>query len=283
MRYLVPVFALELAGCQDIERVAIGAQAQADRVANAHGFAARRYAGGPFELLGYERFARAAVPVLTVYLESDGYIRIAPTRISPDPTPLRPLTLEMAARDDSASVLYLARPCQYQSPERLKACDPLYWDVRRFSPEVVEALAQALDAAKARARAERLVLIGYSGGGTLAALLAARRSDVAGFVTLAAPVDVDAWVRHHNISPVTGSLDAAALSRLARVRQIHLAGANDWQVPPHLIDSYLRRLPDRAQARAATIPAQDHDCCWVAAWPDLLAREIRPWLGAASR
>jgi hypothetical protein len=85
-------------------------------------------------------------------------------------------------------------------------------------------------------------------------------------------VDVDAWVLHHNISPVTGTLDAAALARLARVRQIHLAGAGDWQVPPHLIDAYLRRLPDRAQARAVAIPAQDHDCCWVAAWPDLLAR-----------
>lgn len=283
MRYAFLAAALVLAACQDIERLAIGAQAQADRVAVAGGFAAHRYAAGPFELLAYERFARAGDPTLTVYLESDGHIRITPTRLSPDPTPLRPLTLEMAARDDSASVLYLARPCQYQSAERLRACNPLYWDVRRFSPEIVDALSQALDQAKRRARAERLVLIGYSGGGTLAALLAARRDDVAAFATLAAPVDVDAWVRHHAISPVTGSLDASALARLARVRQIHLAGAEDWQVPPHLIDAYLRRLPDRAQARATSVAGQNHDCCWVAAWPDLLAREIRPWLGVGAR
>ena len=181
--------------------------------------------------------------ILIVYLESDGYIRVSPTVLSPDPTPLRPIALELAALDDSASVLYLARPCQYLSDERRRTCNPLYWDTRRFSPEVVAALSDALDQAKERAKAQRLVLVGYSGGGTLANLLAVRRDDIVGIATVAAPLDVDAWVRHHRISPVTGSLDATMRAKLAGVRQIHFAGARDWQVPPTLLDSYMRALP----------------------------------------
>lgn len=273
---------LFLTACQDVERIVVGAQSQADSLAARHGFRGERYQAGPFELLAYERFAPGE-RTLTVYLESDGHIRLTRTQISPDPTPLRPLLLDMAARDSAPSVLYLARPCQYQSAERLRGCNPLYWDVRRFSPEVVDALSAALDRAKTRARAERLVLVGYSGGGTLALLLAVKRDDVAAIATVAAPLDVDAWVRHHNISPVTGSLDAAALARLARVRQAHLTGVRDWQVPPHLAEAYARRLPDRGQTRVTAIQGQDHDCCWVESWTRLLAEEVRPWLAPALR
>jgi hypothetical protein len=270
-----------LAGCQDVERTFVGSLAQAERVAARAGFQGERYPAGQFELLGFERFAAGPAATLIVYLESDGFIRTNRTTLSSDPTPLRPLTLEMAAQDDSPKLLYLARPCQYQSAERLRGCSPLYWDVRRFSPEVVAGLSQALDRAKIRARAQRLVLIGYSGGGTLAALLAARRDDVDAIATIAAPLDVDAWVRHHAISPVEGALDAAALTALGRTRQIHVTGTDDWQVPPNLTGAYLRRLPAREQVRLVEMPRHNHDCCWVESWPGLLAREVRPWLAAA--
>ncbi len=228
-----------------------------------------------FELLGYERMGRSHD--LIVYLESDGNIRLTPTVLSSDPTPLRPIALELAVQDDSPSLLYLARPCQYLSDAQRRECNPLYWDTRRFSPEVVAALSDALEQSKARFNARRLILVGYSGGGTLANLLAGHRDDVVGLVTVAAPLDVDAWVRHHRISPVTGSLDAAMRTKLAQVRQIHFAGARDWQVPPVLLETYMRTLPPTV-ANARILSDQDHDCCWGAVWQRLLSVGVRPWL-----
>jgi pimeloyl-ACP methyl ester carboxylesterase len=62
---------------------------------------------------------------------------------------------------------------------------------------------------KQRSGSTRLTLVGYSGGGTIAVLLAARRSDVAEVITVAANLDVGYWTQRDGLSPLTGSLDPA--------------------------------------------------------------------------
>jgi pimeloyl-ACP methyl ester carboxylesterase len=164
------------------------------------------------------------------------------------------------------------------------ACHPAFWTNERFAPVVVEATSAAIDSLMRAAQARELVLVGYSGGGVLAALVAARRNDVVGLVTVASPLDHARWTSLHSISPLRGSLSPVDFAaRLAAIPQIHLLGARDEIVPRAPVDSYVARLPDRTRSRVVSVPGQTHDCCWVGAWRDLLAREIQPWLAQAAR
>ena len=51
------------------------------------------------------------------------------------------------------------------------------------------------------------------------------------------------------------------------LRQIHLVGERDRNVPPMLVWNFASALPN---AEVRVIPAFDHRCCWVDAWPMLL-------------
>jgi pimeloyl-ACP methyl ester carboxylesterase len=115
----------------------------------------------------------------------------------------------------------------------------------------------------------RITLIGYSGGGVLALLIASRLDAVDQVITVAANLDVEAWAAHHAYSPLAGSLNPAVLAPLpARVHQLHLAGARDRQVPPATVASFLARNP---AASFRIIEGFDHRCCWIEQWPEILA------------
>jgi pimeloyl-ACP methyl ester carboxylesterase len=116
---------------------------------------------------------------------------------------------------------------------------------------------------------QRLVLIGYSGGGTLAMLLAERLGPVA-VVTIGANLDVDAWARYHDYTPLRGSLDPGRRPPLsAEIFQLHLAGGKDTNVPPDLISPVVTRHP---HAEFLVIRDYDHRCCWEKIWSSILAR-----------
>src|SRR3546814_2839304 len=63
------------------------------------------------------------------------------------------------------------------------------WTSARFSDGVIVSMSDALDRLKEEAGASSLDLVGYSGGGGVAVLLAARRRDVVSIVTIAGNLD----------------------------------------------------------------------------------------------
>ncbi|MBY0406928.1 MAG: hypothetical protein K2Q01_04500, partial [Rickettsiales bacterium] len=77
----------------------------------------------PYELQGFERITQASLPV-RVYIEGDGNAWLTRSQPSPDPTPFVPVALQLALRDPSANVAYIARPCQYITGP---ACDIPVW------------------------------------------------------------------------------------------------------------------------------------------------------------
>ncbi len=243
-------------------------RAQADRIAAEAGFVKAYLPAGRFTLTSYRRYAQEpAGAELVVYIEGDGRAWTSRGRVSADPTPARPVALELAARDPAPSVIYLARPCQYTTPETNRNCRPTYWAHRRFAPEVVDAVEEALSRAKRESGAERIHLVGYSGGGVVAALAAARRRDVASLVTVAAPLDLEAWTAHHGLTPLAGSLDPARDAEgLERVPQRHLVGADDDVVPPRIVESFARRRLSAAPRPIEAIEGYGHRCCWRDGW-----------------
>jgi pimeloyl-ACP methyl ester carboxylesterase len=136
---------------------------------------------------------------------------------------------------------------------------------------VVASLAAAARRILQARGAERIVWLGYSGGGALAMLLAARVPETAGVVTVAANLDVDAWADRQGWDRLTGSLNPARQPPLpSPVYQRHYAGARDRVVPVAAAPPSLALV---------VVPEYDHRCCWTSLWPAVLAdleRGLRP-------
>ena len=236
----------------------------ADR-ASALGFDASRVEGDGFAHVVF----RPATPrpnggrVLHVYLDGDGtpWEHGGPAA---DPTPRDPLVLRLMSLDRAPSV-YLGRPC-YHGLATAPRCVPALWTDARYSEVVVGSLAVAARRLLSVTGRAEIVWLGYSGGGTLAMLLAGRLPETAGVVTVAANLDVDGWAEMRSHSRLTGSLSPARQPPLpSRIYQRHYAGGQDQVVPPEIVAR--GGVPPES---FSVIPKYDHVCCWVKLWPRVL-------------
>ncbi len=255
-----------LAGCAAVEGFGGSRQAVLEW-SLPHGFAEMPVAAGRFNLLALVRGGGS--DLVSIYIEGDGAAWSTAYHPPRDPTPAKPVALALAAADPAPAVVYLGRPCQYLDSMALLGCDSAYWTGGRFAPEVIVAYGAAIDLIKRRTGASRIILAGYSGGGVIAALLAARRDDVRALVTVAAPLAVAEWTAWHGVSPLKASLDPADPGENASLpRAVHFVGANDRTVPAVVVESFIRRKGGRIES----IPGFDHECCWARDWAKLLAR-----------
>lgn len=262
---LVMVALAGLGGCARLAYLS-GSRTQLEGWASAHGWQVQAARQADFDLLVLLR-QRLPASSLTVYIEGDGAPWPSAFRPPRDPTPLQPLALLLAERDPAAAVAYLGRPCQYLQAQALAGCDSHYWTDRRFAPEVLAALNLALMRLKQQTGAAQLRLVGYSGGGVLATLLAQQRPDVTGLITVAAPLALDEWARLQGLSALHGSLDPlVAVGELPPA--VHFVGSQDRQVPPAVVAHFV----SRRGGHLAQLPGFDHTCCWLQAWPGLLTR-----------
>jgi pimeloyl-ACP methyl ester carboxylesterase len=229
--------------------------------------------GAPFTHRVYSNSAAASTTAKTlhIYVDGDGNPWIGPGRPAADPTPRNPLVLRLMAGDPSPAV-YLGRPCHAETMDQ-GSCGVWDWTHGRYAEKIVASMAEATRRIIANRTFDRLVLIGFSGGGTLAMLMAERIPGLTDVVTLAGNLDVEAWTRQHGYSALTGSLDPAKLRPLRRgIRQWHWIGADDRRVPPELLLGAVQSGP---HVRVTVLPGMDHTCCWEETWPRLL-REITP-------
>jgi pimeloyl-ACP methyl ester carboxylesterase len=203
---------------------------------------------------------------LNVYLDGDGIPWRGYAQPALEPTARDPLVLRLMALDPGPAV-YLGRPC-YLGVYEPARCIPWHWTHGRYSETVVASMVQALHRIIDRQRVDELTLIGYSGGGALAMLIAPRLVGVSRVITLAANLDLKAWVDHHGYSPLSGSLDPAQQPPLpTHIAQWHWVGGHDRAVPPAVVE---KGLAHQSGAHFEVIPAIDHACCWEAHWPRLL-------------
>lgn len=233
----------------------LGDTERAEAELGAAGFAHHRRASADFPVHAWLRTRGSAT--LTVVIEGDGASWFNPGWPPPDPTPESSQAAALALALPGL-VAYLARPCQF---EMTSACRIAHWTSARFAPELVDALDETLNQLKRAAGATRLRLVGHSGGGVMAALLATRRADVIGVVTLMAPLAVAEWTRQLELSPLSG-LDPMRQMAL-NVPAVHVAGGRDSIVPAVIVRAYVAAKG----GEYAEWPEADHAC-----WPVESAR-----------
>ncbi len=219
--------------------------------------------GSPFPLVLAGPQQRVQGQRLRVYLESDGHAWATPSQPSLDPSPHSLLVANLAFADPTPN-LYLARPCQFISAP---TCTIALWTNRRYAEEVVHSLDQTLDQLKARYANQDFELIGYSGGATLALLLAVRRDDIALVQTLAGNLSPRRWVQVQQLSPLTGSLEPLdQRQRLAHIPQRHLLGDVDPVIPQVLLTDYQQALGLTDCLETVILPQVGHADGWPQAW-----------------
>lgn len=247
-----------------------------ENFAQSHQMTRVEIASGPSNLVVFyndaARTLRSSVSgklaTLHVYLEGDGTPWIDGTHVAADPTPQDALALRLMARDEQPSV-YITRPCAHGNSTKA-GCSPVLWTHARYGVAVLDRIAHAIRRVAADANKPNIVLIGYSGGGVLAMLLASRVEQVAGVLTVAANLDTEAWARAHGYSALSGSLNPARQPPLPEsIAQYHAAGGRDENVPPQQIAAAVAAQPKAAFEVFETF---DHACCWEDEWPEILRR-----------
>jgi len=243
----------------------------ADILATNAGWHKLRLPTSRFLLIAYAPETTTGSPTLTIYIEGDGLAWVTGSTPSDNPTPRTPLALELALKHKQSPAAYLARPCQYVQGNDQQNCEQRYWTNARFAPEVIIASNQAITELKRQFNADKLVLVGYSGGGAVAALVTAKRDDVIQLITVAGNLDHQAWTKLHDMQPLSGSLNAAdSWLKLLNIPQLHLVGGSDDIVPLAVAESYRSRFPDDNRPGVIVINGFDHHCCWVQQWPALI-------------
>lgn len=236
-----------------------------DEYVGSNSFTAYWQDGSGFRHWLVEKKAGQSGGVLRVYIGGDGTPWLLGRYVNDDPTPRNPIALKLMKYDSQQS-LYLGRPC-YHGLEA--ACDSSLWTSARYSPEVVDSMVSALEKylSENRARGEKGVeLVGYSGGGALAMLLASRVDAVTKVVTVAGNLDHFAWTKRLSYLPLHESLNPIDQPPLADVDAVHIVGRED----KNILAATVKEFVSRKGGKYIELDGFDHSCCWETAWPSLL-------------
>ncbi len=205
--------------------------------------------------------------VLHVYLDGDGTPWIRNRWVATDPTARNPLILRLMKLDTMPSLL-LGRPCYYDLKHRV-GCDNKYWTSHRYSRLVVDSMVSVLNQWLDKHKFKKVVLIGYSGGGSLAMLIAGDIQKVSKVVTVAANLDIAAWSHYHGYLTLKESLNPADEMLLSKkIKQYHFAGQDDAEVPASIIEEFAN---NQGNASFYKVEKQDHASNWESVWLYILS------------
>ncbi|MES2214472.1 MAG: alpha/beta hydrolase [Pseudomonadota bacterium] len=257
-----------LSGCQTY---VLGRHKAAERIGERYHMTQRLVKGDKFWLMTYQRITNPQAPFV-VYIEGDGYAFKTKYTISEDPTPIRPMLLRLAAEDTRQNVVYIARPCQYTMEMDKAVCDESYWSDKRMSDEVVRSINDVIIELTNKAPVR---LVGFSGGGGIAVLVAARNPQVRSILTIAGNLDHVAFNNYHDSRPMLGSLNPIDyVSKVRNIPQLHFSGGIDKIVPPFIGDKFVQAANSPC-VHQEVIPDVEHREGWERRWDYILSAPIK--------
>ncbi len=250
-----------LTGCATLTG-SLNPQAKAEQIAGENAFTKEKVPAGIFALTAFSRLRKPGAPLM-IYIEGDGRAWLSKSKIADDPTPFHPMLLELAAKDPAANVVYLARPCQYDNSAFQKPCAPEYWSNKRFSEEVIASESEAVSIFAKKAQAGEIHLIGYSGGGAVAALVAERRQDIKSLKTFAGNLDPEEVNRVNHVDTLEGSLNPMdSASTLRNLPQVHFIGNKDPVIPDSAANRFAARVDNARCAKIIHLEGVTHQTGW---------------------
>ena len=125
--------------------------------------------------------------------------------------------------------------------------------MERYSDEIVSSMTEAVRTAALQAKARSVVLVGYSGGGVLAVLIAERLDNVAAVITVGANLDTRRVDQASRLSAAVRLAESCVEhGRASAGRRYIYMGRETTVVPPATAEAYFERYPARAAARSST-------------------------------
>lgn len=210
-----------------------------------------------------------------IYFEGDGNSWKTKYQVSDDPTPNYPLALALALQDERTNVIYLARPCQYQTRHIDKSCNKRIWTYDRYSQEIIQAYSELLNKLKTQYNIPSFDLIGFSGGAAIATLLASKRLDITSIITVAGNLDHEALSKFHGTTPLYGSLNPIDNAyKLKGIPQLHLIGKKDKIITVESIESFNYQVNDYTCSQVKIIENGTHHSPWPTIWPKVIAEDL---------
>lgn len=228
-----------------------------------------------FKLSTLEKIQAPEEASTHVYIEGDGNSWKTRYQLSDNPTPKQPLALKLALQDTHPNVIYIARPCQYTPLATDPCCEPKFWSSHRYAPEVITAVNAVLDHHLQRRQATTWVLVGFSGGASVATLVASERQDVARLITVAGDLNHDLLNQYHGTTPLRGSLNPSdALQQVQHIPQTHWCGTKDSVVPCWTVSAFCEKVNNPDLVRCKSLKGASHHAKWEQAWPTLLSEAL---------
>jgi hypothetical protein len=255
---LMTILLAGLQGC------ASGYHSDSDSLANTASMKRADITAGLFQLITYSRIRNVNAPV-TIYVEGDvrGWVPLADPGL--DATPDEELGLKLASTDPATNVVFIAQPCQFGIND--PACADPAWSNGLLAERIITGINRAIDHIVVVFPHPHINLVGYSGGGAVATVLAARRHDVVSLRTIAGNLDPDASNRYHAADPQDDFIAPMEVaSRLALLPQEHFVGDKDYFVPPFLTENFIKAIGPSRCVHVTHIENATHKTGWESFW-----------------
>lgn len=234
---------------------------------------------GSFRMTTYSRIRDTNQP-LTIYIDGDvrGWTPSADPGV--DSTPDDYLGLRLATLDPSINVLYIAHPCQFGIDDPV--CFDESWQSGPYARQILASINRTIDHTTVVFPHPQLNLVGYSGGGAIAAVLAAQRHDVLSLRTIAGNLDPGGDERAHASDPQDDYINPIEnAQRLSLLAQVHYVGDKDVFVPPFVTENFVKAVGPSPCLKVTHVEDATHQSGWEDFW-ESNATKI-PTCGALAR
>ncbi|WP_342267978.1 alpha/beta hydrolase [Candidatus Tisiphia endosymbiont of Empis tessellata] len=240
---------------------------EADKVASMNKFEKKLVKAGDFVITTYQRVSDKDSPYV-FYIEGDGSISIGCYAIADNPTPSRVMLFKLATLDTRPNIVYIARVHAKYTPMELNPnCNQAYWTDKRMAEDMIESTNIVINSIN---NGNPASLVGFSGGGGVAILVAARNKHIKDIITVAGNLDIENFSKHHGIYALKKSLNPINYAiKISNIPQLHLSGAKDAIVPSKIMHGYVKASSSNC-VQQKIFPNITHTKGWDKVWQDVL-------------